>query len=541
MAFWNKGVKPYPYNGIKIQDFGNTPTNQNIARHHGTNGSERYAENKDAILCFACDYDFADKVSKRVVTFKAFLQNFKLNFDISRDDQKALTSPYIASYLSKFGFSYSISFDVPAHSVNEAISNMAKFSELERIITYPYLANTNPADPNGYRFPKSYVLFNNLINNGKMIERYGSNSPFDYTFNNIRKYGLRGVVKNLNMTPDLEMGVFEFNGQTYFKSFNISFDIAVPNTPFQDNNVLENSTAVNQNQTISPLQIQSDGTQKAYAFQSQEYLSALAATERSIGAPETTTGKNVDTQGFPFNVPTSLFGNNKAFSYRSLNDYTLGATTEYSKNKNMFFSICPNDGSIQGDVAENTNVLKFLCFLESFSYTKEQTVKEFDSSEANISIPMFGASAEIKFDFKLNVVSYSVNDALRNAAKMAYLFRMVILSGDVKNKVLLSNLIKAPSYSGARNTYSLDETLQNGLALEVMSVSLDIDLEMGFFEYASFFLPKSFSLDFSTRTPSSNLGKIITTDINDENKELYANSDSIRWPFGITYDNPTEE
>ena len=47
MAFWNKGVKPYPYNGIKIQDFGNTPTNQNIARHHGTNGSERYAENKD--------------------------------------------------------------------------------------------------------------------------------------------------------------------------------------------------------------------------------------------------------------------------------------------------------------------------------------------------------------------------------------------------------------------------------------------------------------------------------------------------------------
>ena len=100
MAFWNKGVKPYPYNGIKIQDFGNTPTNKNIARHHGTNGSEIYAENKDAILCFACDYDFADKVSKRVVTFKAFLQEFKLNFDISRDDQKVLTSPHIASYLS---------------------------------------------------------------------------------------------------------------------------------------------------------------------------------------------------------------------------------------------------------------------------------------------------------------------------------------------------------------------------------------------------------------------------------------------------------
>jgi hypothetical protein len=207
----------------------------------------------------------------------------------------------------------------------------------------------------------------------------------------------------------------------------------------------------------------------------------------------------------------------------------------------MFFSICPNDGSIQGDIADHTNVLKFLCFLESFSYTKEQEVKDFESSEANIAIPIFGASHQIKFDFKLNVISYSVNDALRNAAKMAYLFRMVILSGDVKNKILLSNLIKSPSYSGARNTYSLDETLQNGLSLEVMSISIDIDLDMGFFEYNSFFLPKSFSLDFSTRTPSSNMGKIITTDIAGENKELYANADSIRWPFGITYDNPTEE
>ena len=82
MTFYNKGVKPYPYNGIKIQDFGNTPTNKRIARHHGIDGSEEYAVNKDAILCFACDYDDGANISQRVVTFKAFLDNFKVNFNI---------------------------------------------------------------------------------------------------------------------------------------------------------------------------------------------------------------------------------------------------------------------------------------------------------------------------------------------------------------------------------------------------------------------------------------------------------------------------
>jgi hypothetical protein len=538
MTFWNKGVKPYPYNGIKIQDFGNTPTDENIAKHHGVNGSERYVENKDAILCFACDYDTDAEVSQRVVTFKAFLDNFKINYEIGRDERQSLTSPYIVSYLGKFAFSYSISFDVPAHSVNEAISNMARFSELERILTYPHLGSTNDADANGYRFPLSYILFNNLINNGGFWERYGSNTPFDYTFANIRKYGLRGVVKNINMTPDLELGVFEYNGQTYFKSFKISFDIAVPNTPFQVNKSIEESSLVYQNQSIMPLQLMGDATDKAYNFSTSKYLDALGETEQATGAPETTTGKNVDTMGFPFNIPVSLWG--KGFDYRTLNNYVNGATTQYSQNKNIFFSICPNDGSLNGDVAQNTNVLKFICYLESFSYAKEQHVKDFESSEAGITIPIFGSSAKINFDFTLNIVADNVNDALRNAAKLSYLFRMIILGGDIKNKILLSNLIKSPSSSGRRNSYSLSDTYGNGLVVNVQSVSFDIDLEMGFFEYNSFFIPKSFSLAFSTQVVGSDMGKIITNNDLETNKKLYADGDSIKWPFGINYDNPEE-
>jgi hypothetical protein len=71
-------------------------------------------------------------------------------------------------------------------------------------------------------------------------------------------------------------------------------------------------------------------------------------------------------------------------------------------------------------------------------------------------------------------------------------------------------------------------------------VSFDIDLEMGFFEYNSFFIPKSFSLAFSTQVVGSDMGKIITNNDLETNKKLYADGDSIKWPFGINYDNPEE-
>ena len=523
MTFYDKGVKPYPFNGIKIQDFGNTPTSQNIARHHGINGSEQYATNKDAILCFACDYNDGSTISQRVVTFKAFIDSFKLNFNIERDESQSFTSPYIINYLSKFGFSYNISFDVPAHSVNEAISNMARFSELERILTYPYLSTSNAADANGYRFPLSYILFNNLINNGGFWERYGDSPPIDYTFNNIRKYGLRGVVKNINMTPDLELGVFEFNGQTYFKSFKVDFDIAVPNTPYHTSRTNEENNSLWQLQSIVSFAKMSYDGQKSYSFQTKDYLDAVMSTELALGAPQTTAGKNADSRGFPFNIPNSQWG--KGFSYKTLNDYVNAAAPEYSKNKSIYFSICPNDGELTGEIAENTNVVKFLCFLESFKYTKEQKAEDFEPSSINITIPVFGDN---------------VNDALRNASKLSYLFRMVTLGGDVKNKILLSNLIKSPSESGRNNSYSLNDTYGNGLAVNIQSIVLDVDLEMGFFEYNSFFIPKSFSLDFSTQVIGSDFGKIIVNDASGANKTFAGKGDSIRWPFGIRYDNPKE-
>ena len=368
MTFYNKGVKPYPYNGIKIQDFGNTPTNKRIARHHGIDGSEAYAVNKNAILCFASDYlnSSSSIKSQRVVTFKAFVENFKCSFNISRDIIESKRSPYRPDYLNKIGLTYSLTFNVVAHSVNEAISNMARFSELERILTFPYLGSENDGDPLKQRNPKSYILFSNLINNGLYWELF-NNKKFTYSFDNIRKYGLRVAIPDIKIDPDLEMGVFEYNGQTYFKSYKINLEMAVPNYGFMKTNKSEVEAEKQDlilNKVFDPFYYNS--SYKVYDFSS------------------TTSG---DTKGFPLNIPDNGWVSESGITITNTFVSNLQRPSKdaeiYSKNKSICLSICPNKPDlITNEVTYNTSLVKFDCYLESFDYSRTQEKVDVENSSA---------------------------------------------------------------------------------------------------------------------------------------------------------------
>ena len=50
----------------------------------GIDGSEKYAVNKGAVLCFLCDYEFIDKetVSKRLISFKGFIENLQVSLKV---------------------------------------------------------------------------------------------------------------------------------------------------------------------------------------------------------------------------------------------------------------------------------------------------------------------------------------------------------------------------------------------------------------------------------------------------------------------------
>jgi len=533
MTFWNKGVKPYPYNGIKIQDFGNTPTNERIARHHGVDGSEAYAVNKSAIICFASDYLNSEESTKsqRVVTFKAFVENFKSSFNISRNIIESKKSPYRPDYLNKIGLTYSLAFNVVAHSVNEAISNMARFSELERILTFPYLLTENPGDPLEQRNPKSYILFSNLINNGSYWELF-NNNKFTYSFENIRKYGLRVAISDIKIDPDLEMGFFEYNGQTYFKSYKINLELAVPNYGFSNTNEKE-VNAVEQdlilNKVFDPFYYDS-------SFNVYDFSSATSG----------------DTKGFPFNIPDNGWKSESGTTIQNKfvsNLQTPSKDAEiYSKNKSICLSICPNKKELlKSDVVYNTSLVKFDCYLESFDYSRTQEKIEVENSNVTTDNVVFPAGGQkISFNFKINVIASSMKQAMKNCLKLSYLYRMICLGGGTQadrtaNRFLMSNLIKSPTSTGAYSNYTLPETMSNGLVAVVDTLDLEIDQDLGYFEYGTSFIPKAFSLSFTIHTKDSNFGKMIITDLEGKNKTFKAaDSDSIKWPFGITYDNPKE-
>src|SRR6056300_1567049 len=74
---------------------------------------------------------------ERVVGFKAFIESFKINLQ----KEKEIVSPnnQNRSYIKEKegSLSYNLSLNVPAHSTNEAINNMAKIEELQRLIVMP--------------------------------------------------------------------------------------------------------------------------------------------------------------------------------------------------------------------------------------------------------------------------------------------------------------------------------------------------------------------------------------------------------------------
>jgi len=167
MAFFDRPkISPAPFNKIKIQEFGDD--NERNANKHGISGAEQYAKNKAAVICFLSDYNADSYVSNRLVTFMGFIEDLQIKNSIEYEDQKLHSIPVVSKYLKGFNLGYSLTFNVVAHSVNEAMSNAARFSELERILIYPYgSSNQNEgAENKTIKIPNSYVFMSNLINNG---------------------------------------------------------------------------------------------------------------------------------------------------------------------------------------------------------------------------------------------------------------------------------------------------------------------------------------------------------------------------------------
>lgn len=194
---------PKTFNGVNINKFSNEDSKANDL---GTDYSTDYARNKGAVIYFANYW------SERVVSFKAFISSYKVGIsnEISEDDDFWMKKKILSVKMTNL--EYNITLDVPSHSVNGAMTNLAKFQELARYIT----------PGNGERSSKTYVLLANLIHNGKYVKKTEVAG-----YEEVETFGARCNLAQIDFDPDLEMGFFEYDNKLLPKSYKVSLKLNV--------------------------------------------------------------------------------------------------------------------------------------------------------------------------------------------------------------------------------------------------------------------------------------------------------------------------
>jgi hypothetical protein len=536
MAFFDRSkIYPTPYNKIKLQEFDNKNTK---TLQQGRDGSGAYASTRGAILCFLCDYYFKDteEKSNRLVCFKGFVEDLKIDLSIEYDDIELFRIPVTPKQVSDYGLSYNLTFNVVAHSVNDAMSNMARFSELDRILHYPIVdsplntGSPTPADAS----PESFIFLSNLIGNGLLASENGY-TDINITNHFVRKYGLKTPVSDLTMDPDLEMGFFEFDDKFYFKSFKISLKLPITNMPFHISrawntrfNRSSNQNNIQRWKTIIPFvkkNIPATESNRSYTYYGFKSEAAKVGYNTNVW----------DSRGFPFCVPFD--DNIIKQDYGSHLGY-------YPKNKRAKIGFCINSNKIsrKNNPYIRMNYLNFNAFLESYSFNRKQKTEVTQPSGDLIAQKhTFGGNSIVFFNLSFNAVAGSVNEAKANAMKLAILYRMAALGkkGETPTgqiKVLFANLIKDAKKQNSNGNYDFNDIYDNGMDSFIASLSVEIDQEMGYFEESSYFIPKAYKITMELVLNNGSTGLIYLEDEDFGTMLKNRRNDSTYWPFGVGYE-----
>jgi len=149
------------------------------------------------------------------VEFKPFIKDFSYEVSISYEKEAGEGSTiYNEEPTTKtFNFSkYSITLDINSANINEAIENHKKFQILARIVT--------PQRNNMGVLKSTYVKFSNLISSdgGKGINNISSGT--------MKTKGFKGVIKQIEYTPEIEMGFFFHKGMMFAKHFSLKIEVS---------------------------------------------------------------------------------------------------------------------------------------------------------------------------------------------------------------------------------------------------------------------------------------------------------------------------
>ena len=427
----------------------------------GDDGETVYSYNKGTYLYIG------SQTTNEVVVFKSFLDSFQLSFVPELTDE-SYGEATIVPQTKSARFKYTVSVNVPSRNDVEAGANHRKYYKLERLIRRSY---TDKSTGKLTRKNKIRVLLANLIYNGlhnSNPSKLGGSSRT--AWRKLKERGVQGSILQVSREVDHEMGFWDGTGFMYPKAFKIKFELLLS----QGFEHPEFGTTM----CYNPPLINDSDFGKLPMVMSRKKVPYMGKRSH----------RRLDTGNWPF-------GYNKG----RIDKWQDPSAIRYQQvHKNSEFTLLFTwDGSL-------VRKINFPVYLESYTDSFATVAdSKFESS--------MGWNKIIKrSDFRKRKVSFSVPvfrdlDGKVMCEKIGQLYRFMLpmegTSGKTKTKKTV--FVRFADFVGGSgkklNKLSKGSSLSSYKAESaiVRSVSVELDLEMGFWEQANnFLIPKGYKLSF---------------------------------------------
>ena len=445
---------------------------------------------------------------ERTVTLKAFIETMKINLtkEIEKKEEKDKDASLIRQYAGNI--TYEITLNIPAHSVNEAANNVAKLEELQKLIA-PLNASVTDGIfdflPDGAKtaLPLFKVLMKNLISNGGGA-LYGN---FGGSVASLQNIGLPCFIESIKYEPDQEAGYFEFQNYLYPKNLKLSLTLN-----------LDQNTLLTEDDVIQPF------------YEDGKY-------------------DQMDLGGFPFGVlvtydaalknPLAKEEENGAQLSAKYSNKTLNKLDYRGDREDTYVYFSNGDGSRESI----KRWVVFKPFIESFSRDHRTDLVKNESKALDINGGLLAGSpatfGELKYDMRITIPARDVEEAKKNCGKLTYLTRMFfkatndpgLLVDSSKPQrqvwVYIPTMIETAGATSRPLNSDHKKMQRNAIPLYFESLSIDMNLEMGFFEDGENIYPKELSIEASV---FCNSGDYMNNYVYDIIEDKYKHQSSDQFP-----------
>ena len=435
-----------------------------------------------------------DPYNSSRLTLKAFIST--ISYDMGKqikEEQSVIQNFYsFASYEGNFAIK--ISIDVPAASASEAKNNLAKISHLQTSI----MPGRTGGKRNNNLQQHLIVYMSNLINCGAIPS---SNEFVPEGLRDMKRFGLYCWVTEVTYEPDFSQGSLTSSEGLFPKFYKVDLTLN-PDTSYT-----------------------SLKTRRKFldAFKQNGHYNSAESCFFPFLVP--VGSKSIESAGVENIVSFS-----EMLSMDIMNDRTL----KKSNDTCIYLSLPIDKPTEELDNLEGTEVLNrplstdttkfirrelvFKPFIENFSRKVATKVTPLVDPGTSLSQKLTGYQSftPIEYSVTFSVPAENATEAKYNAAKMQYLMRMFFtrdsMTGlDTNDKLLYSLKVFIPSYIGKANNKPANraQAYKNAFVLQLVNITLDIDVSAGFFRSGLMMYPKSYKITMSLKdTHYSNQRKI---------------------------------